>query len=72
MVGAVVPSLSRVLPGDFVEFVQRKMRDEYYPNTVVKGRLPAENKVGPFLVMFNDLDVTNEYLKRVVGGWLRV
>ena len=46
--------------------IQRKMRDESYPRPVIQGGLPPEDKVIAFLVLINNLDVSNDYIKRIV------
>lgn len=66
VIGSVLPTVARVLGSDFVGMIQRKMRDESYPNPVVQGSLPPENKVIAFLVLINNLDVANDYIKRIV------
>jgi hypothetical protein len=66
VVSTVVPTLSRVLGSDFIPMIQRKMRDEYYPKAVIQGGLPPEDKVIAFLVLMNNLDIANDYIKRIV------
>jgi hypothetical protein len=70
VVGSVVPAIGRVLGSDFVVMIQRKMRDEYYPKAVVQGGFPPEDKIIPFIVLINSLDMANEYLARIVATWL--
>jgi hypothetical protein len=66
VVGSVVPAVGRVLGSDFITMVQRKMRDESYPKPVIQGGLPPEDKVISFLVLTNNLDVANDYIKRIL------
>ncbi|KAI9673931.1 MAG: hypothetical protein M1817_002137 [Caeruleum heppii] len=66
VVAGVVPTVARVLGSDFVGMCQRKMRDESYPKPVVQGGLPPEDKIIAFLVLINNLDVANDYLKGIV------
>lgn len=66
VVGSVVPTVGRVLGSDFVGMIQRKMRDESYPKPVIQGGLPPEDKVIAFLVLINNLDVANDYIKRIL------
>ncbi|KAL6910697.1 calcium-transporting P-type ATPase [Trichoderma evansii] len=68
VVTSVVPSVSRVLTGDFVGMIQRKMRDESYPKAAVQGGFPPEDKIIQFIVLINSLDMANEYLVRIIHG----
>ncbi|KIW03044.1 uncharacterized protein PV09_05696 [Verruconis gallopava] len=70
IVGSVVPTVSQVLGSDFIGMLQRKMRDEYYPKAAIQGALPPEEKIVQFVVLINSLDVTIEYLKRIVDTHL--
>jgi hypothetical protein len=66
VVAEVVPGISSVLGTDFIGMTQRKMRDESYPKPVRAGELPPENKVISFTVLINNLDIANDYIKRIV------
>lgn len=66
VVASVEPTLTRILGNDFIGMIQRKMRDESYPKAVIKGGLPPEDKVIAFLVLLNNLDVANDYMKRII------
>jgi hypothetical protein len=66
VIGSVVPTVARVLGSDFIGMIQRKMRDESYPKPVIQGGLPPEDKVIAFLVLINNLDVSNDYMKRIL------
>jgi hypothetical protein len=66
IIASVEPTITRVLGGDFIGMIQRKMRDESYPKPVIQGGLPPEDKVIAFLVLINNLDVSNDYIKRIV------
>jgi hypothetical protein len=66
VIGSVVPDIGRVLSSEFIGMVQRKMRDESYPRPVIAGGLPPEDKVIAFLVLINNLDIANDYIKRIV------
>lgn len=66
VISSVVPSVGRVLSAEFIGMIQRKMRDESYPKPVIQGGLPPEDKVIAFLVLINNLDVANDYIKRIV------
>ncbi|KAF2011840.1 glycoside hydrolase family 125 protein [Aaosphaeria arxii CBS 175.79] len=66
VVGSVVPTIARVLGGDFIGMIQRKMRDECYPKPVIQGALPPEDKVIAFLVLINNLDKANDYIKQIL------
>jgi hypothetical protein len=66
IIANVEPTITRILGGDFIGMIQRKMRDESYPKPVVQGGLPPEDKVIAFLVLINNLDVSNDYIKRII------
>lgn len=66
VVASVVPSLSRVLSSDFYGMIQRKMRDESYPKAAIQGALPPETLIISFLVLMNNLDVSTDYVRRIV------
>ncbi|KAH9902124.1 COG4 transport protein-domain-containing protein [Xylariomycetidae sp. FL2044] len=66
VVAAVVPSIGRVLGGDFVGMVQRKMRDESYPKALIQGGFPPEDKVIAFIVLINSLGVAVDYMSRII------
>ncbi|KAL9581863.1 MAG: hypothetical protein Q9212_003638 [Teloschistes hypoglaucus] len=66
IISSVIPSVARVLDSDFIGMIQRKMRDESYPKAAVQGALPPENTIIAFLVLINDLDLANDYVRRIV------
>ncbi|KAH8724432.1 golgi transport complex subunit Cog4 [Phaeosphaeriaceae sp. PMI808] len=66
VIASVEPAITRVLGGEFIGMIQRKMRDESYPKPVIAGGLPPEDKVIAFLVHINSLDVSNDYIKRII------
>lgn len=66
IIASVEPTITRVLGGDFIGMIQRKMRDESFPRPVIQGGLPPEDKVIAFLLLLNNLDVSNDYIKRIV------
>lgn len=70
VIASVVPTVGRVLGGDFVGMIQRKMRDESYPKPAVAGGLPPEDKIIAFIVLINSLDVGNEYISRIIATQL--
>ncbi|KEQ74683.1 COG4-domain-containing protein [Aureobasidium namibiae CBS 147.97] len=67
VVASVMPSVSRVLTGDFFGMIQRKMRDESYPKAAIQGALPPESIIISFLVLVNNLDVSTDYLRRIIN-----
>lgn len=71
-VASVLPTIGRVLGSDFVGMVQRKMRDESYPKAVVQGGFPPEDKIIAFIVLINSLDMSNEYLEKIINTFLGV
>lgn len=68
VVASVMPSVSRVLIGDFFGMIQRKMRDESYPKAAIQGALPPESVIISFLVLINNLDISTDYLRRIVNS----
>ncbi|KAI0404854.1 COG4 transport protein-domain-containing protein [Xylaria palmicola] len=65
VVSDVISTSGRVLDSDFIKMIQ-KMQDESYPRPVVQGGLPPEDKIVTFIVLINSLDVSNEYLTRII------
>lgn len=70
VIANVVPTVGSLLGTDFIGMIQRKMRDESYPRPVIQGGLPPEDKVIAFLVLINNLDVSNDYIQRIVSQQL--
>ncbi|KAK3394418.1 COG4 transport protein-domain-containing protein [Podospora didyma] len=70
LIDSVIANISRVLGSDFIGMIQRKMRDESYPKPLVSGGFPPEDKIIAFIVLINNLDMSNEYLARIVLGVL--
>lgn len=66
IIGSVVPMVGRVLGSTFIVIIQHKMKDESYPKPVIQGGLPPEDKVIAFLVLMNNLDIANDYIKRII------
>jgi hypothetical protein len=66
IIASAEPTITRVLGNEFIGMIQRKMRDESYPKPVIQGGLPPEDKVIAFLILLNNLDVSNDYMKRIV------
>lgn len=71
VIESVIPAISRVLGTDFVGMVQRKMRDESYPRPLVQGGFPPEDRIVAFIVLINSLDVSNDYIFRIVSSHLQ-
>ncbi|RYO99065.1 hypothetical protein DL766_002323 [Monosporascus sp. MC13-8B] len=67
VVGSVIPTVGRVLGSDFIGMIQRKMRDESYPKPAIQGGFPPEDKIVAFIVLINSLDVSKEYLERIIA-----
>ncbi|KAF2202216.1 COG4-domain-containing protein [Delitschia confertaspora ATCC 74209] len=70
VVGSVVPDVGRVLNLDFIGMIQRKMQYDCYPKPIIQGGLPPEDKVIAFLVLINNLDIANDYIKRIIDTHL--
>ncbi|KAF2964765.1 hypothetical protein GQX73_g8791 [Xylaria multiplex] len=66
VVSHVVSTSGRVLESDFIKMMHQKMQNESYPRAVVQGGLPPEDKIVAFIVLINSLDVSNEYLARII------
>ena len=66
VIGSVASAVGRVLGFDFIGMIQRKMKEESYPKPVIQGGLPPEDKVISFLVLTNNLDIADDYIKRIV------
>lgn len=66
VIASVMPALGRVLGSDFFGMIQRKMRDESYPKAAIQGALPPESVIISFLVLINNLDVSTDYVRRIV------
>ncbi|KAH7058818.1 COG4 transport protein-domain-containing protein [Macrophomina phaseolina] len=66
VVSNVVPTIGRVLGSDFVGMIQRKMRDDVFPKAAIQGGMPPEDTIIAFFVLLNNLDVANDYIKRIV------
>lgn len=70
VVASVIPTIARVLGSDFIGMIQRKMRDESYPRPLTQGGFPPEATIIAFIVLINSLDVSNDYLTRVIESRL--
>ena len=66
VVFSVIPSLARVMTGDFLGMIQRKMRDESYPRAAIQGQLPPEHTIVSFLVLMNNLDIARDYVDQLL------
>ncbi|KAK7423572.1 Golgi transport complex subunit 4 [Neonectria punicea] len=62
---SAIPDIGRVLQSDLIGIIHRRMRDEYYPSAA-QGGLAPEDKVVKFIVMINSLDISKEYLDRLI------
>ncbi|KAI1368768.1 COG4 transport protein-domain-containing protein [Xylaria arbuscula] len=67
VVSHVVSSSGRVLESDFIKMVHQKMQNESYPRATVQGGMPPEDKIVAFIVLINSLDVSNDYLARIIA-----
>ncbi|KAI1356375.1 COG4 transport protein-domain-containing protein [Xylaria sp. FL0043] len=66
VVSHVISSSGRVLESDFIKMMHQKMQNESYPRAAVQGGMPPEDKIISFIVLINSLDVSNEYLARII------
>ena len=46
------------------------MRDESYPKAAIQGALPPESVIISFLVLVNNLDVSTDYVRRIINSTL--
>ena len=67
VVSHVVSSSGRVLESDFIKMMHQKMQNESYPRAAVQGGMPPEDKIVAFIVLINSLDVSNDYLARIIA-----
>lgn len=67
ILSSTISSVDRVLSGDFIGMIQRKMRDESYPKPTVQGGFPPEDKIIQFIVLINSLEMANQYLSRIIS-----
>ncbi|KAF1810819.1 COG4-domain-containing protein [Eremomyces bilateralis CBS 781.70] len=70
VIANVIPTLARVLGSDFVGVTTRKMRDECYPKAAIAGALPPEDKIIAFILQINNLEVSIDYIKRIISSHL--
>jgi len=70
LVLALLATMSRVLGSDFIGMIQRKMRDECYPKAAIQGAMPPEEKIISFITLANNLDVSVDYIQRIVQSHL--
>ena len=70
LVLSTVPTITRILTGDFIGMQQRKMRDESYPRAAIAGSLPPEHLIVSFLVLINNLDVASTYITQIITSRL--
>lgn len=63
---ALIAMMSRVLNSDFIGMIQRKMLDESYPKAVIQGTMPPEDKIVSFIILTNNVDISNDYMKRII------
>ena len=71
VIHSVIPTIASLLGSDFVGMIQRKMRDESYPKPTIQGNLPPEHIIISFIVLINSLDMSNDYLNRIVSNFLK-
>ncbi|KAK5657094.1 hypothetical protein OQA88_3622 [Cercophora sp. LCS_1] len=69
-IDSAIPTIASLLGSDFVGMIQRKMRDDAYPKPLVQGGFPPEDRIIAFIILINSLDISNEYLARIISGVL--
>ena len=70
VIASVIPAISRVLGSEFIGMIQRKMRDESYPKASGQNSFPPEDKIIAFIILMNSLDVSKDYISRIVSSRL--
>ncbi|KAK3942177.1 COG4 transport protein-domain-containing protein [Diplogelasinospora grovesii] len=70
VVDSLISTITSLLGSDFIRMIQRKMQEELCPHPVQAGGFPPENKIIAFIVLINSLDMANEYLSRIISGFL--
>ncbi|KAK6519896.1 hypothetical protein TWF506_000191 [Arthrobotrys conoides] len=62
----VIASVKRILEGDFVGMMQRRMQHDSYPKSNNVNSPPPDDKVVAFCVLTNNLDVSIDYITRII------
>ncbi|KAK6340619.1 hypothetical protein TWF696_008944 [Orbilia brochopaga] len=70
LVRKVSASVKRILESDFVGMMQRRMQHDSYPKASSINAPPPDDKVVAFCVLTNNLDVSVDYVTRIVNGLL--
>ncbi|KAK6501924.1 hypothetical protein TWF481_009743 [Arthrobotrys musiformis] len=66
----IISSVKRILEGDFVGMMQRRMRHDSYPKSNNANSPPPDDKVVAFCVLTNNLDVSIDYITRIINTFL--
>ncbi|EPS44057.1 hypothetical protein H072_1945 [Dactylellina haptotyla CBS 200.50] len=66
----VIASVKRILESDFVGMMQRRMQHDSYPKSNNVNSPPPDDKVIAFSVLTNNLDVSIEYVTRIINTFL--
>lgn len=69
LVTTAISTIGRVLNGDFIGMIQRKMQTESYPKGATASSPPPDAKVISFLVLINNLDIATEYNTRIITSF---
>lgn len=69
LVTTAISTIGRVLSGDFIGMIQRKMQTESYPKGATTSSPPPDAKVISFLVLINSLDIATEYNTRIITSF---
>jgi len=64
----VINSVTRILSNDFFGMILRKMNEESLLKNPNNGALPPESAIVSFLVLMNNLDVSADYVLRLVAA----
>ncbi|KAK6544134.1 hypothetical protein TWF694_000842 [Orbilia ellipsospora] len=70
LVKKVIASVSRILESDFIGMMRRRMQHDSYPKSANVNAPPPDDKVIAFSVLTNNLDVSIEYVTRIIKTFL--
>lgn len=66
----IIASVKRILESDFVGMMQRRMQHDSYPKSNNVNSPPPDDKVVAFCVLTNNLDVSIDYITRIIHTFL--
>ncbi|KAK6348575.1 hypothetical protein TWF718_006363 [Orbilia javanica] len=66
----VISSVKRILEADYIGMMQRRMKHDSYPKSNNATSPPPDDKVVAFSVLTNNLDVSIDYVTRIVNTFV--